>query len=102
MKDLFEFKDDKVILKGSFDELRSRGLEVDEHMYYYVNFIGVTFKEIQYGLCCYTDELEAFIQGPYLGEIDRYYERIYIRSEEQLQLFLDLMEIMLKFKNIVG
>lgn len=102
MKNLFEIKDDKVILKCSFDELRSRGLEVDEHVPCYVNFIGVTFKGMEYGFGGYIDELSPYIQGPCLGEINRYYESFYLKTEEQLHLFLDLIEIMLKFKNIIG
>jgi len=81
------------ITKENAEKLSKHGWEISFHTGYYLNFLGVKFKGQLIGFGSWMDNLSTFIK------YDEYQEEINIRSQEQLDKFIDYIESALNFAN---
>lgn len=82
------------ITKENAEKLQKHGWNVSFHTDYYLNTISAEVKGFVIGFCSWMDNLTAYIDN---GE---YQEIIKIKSREQLDKFLQLIESTMQFSNI--
>ena len=82
------------ITKESAEKLQKHGWTVSFHTDYYLNTISAEVKGFIIGFGSWMDNLTAFI------ETNEYQEIIKIKSREQLDKFLQLIESTMQFSNI--
>ena len=82
------------ITKENAEKLQKHGWTVSFHTDYYLNTISAEVKGFVIGFGSWMDNLTAFI------ETNEYQEIIKIKSREQLDKFLQLIESTMQFSNI--
>jgi hypothetical protein len=82
------------ITKENAEKLQKHGWTVSFHTDYYLNTISAEIKQFSIGFASWMDNLTAYID---YGE---YQEIIEIKSREQLDKFLQLIESTMQFSNI--
>ena len=87
------------ISKENVEALKGHGWDVDFHTDYFLNNLGVSSNNgLVIGCSGWMDNLSFYMCEKSYGEYDGYYEEISIRSQEQLDTFVDLIESMFQFQ----
>lgn len=90
-----------VLEEGDFEILTSRGFDISKHTEYYLNGITVDAHGFCFGFHCYVDNLEFWISSyPLSNQEDSRQTRIFIKTDEDLEKCLKLMDCFLSIKNL--